>query len=467
MLKRVRTRSTPAGFLRRRAPYSASIPSSSGGSAETVAAERQRTRLTGLWRHADFLRFWAADAISETGSQITLLALPLLAAIALKASPAQMGFLMAAGTLPNLIFGLISGVWVDRIRRRRLMIAIDFGQTVMLLTIPIAWALGDLRIELLYIVTFLTGTLKVFFDVAYMSYLPELIGRENLLEGNGKLQATASTAQVVGPGLAGVLVGAFGAANAVLLDALSFLGSALFLGRIQAPEREPESTAERSSALLSIRQGFRLALGNATLRALTLSNAAISLFGYIFMAVYILYMVNVLGLSASEVGLIFGLGGVGALIGSTLAGPIARRIGVGQTVIAGRVMFALCGAPVPLAVLVPSIALPMVVMAEFLQWLSLLICTVNAMSVRQAITPDRYLGRINATSKFLAGGMIPIGSLLGGALGEVIGVKATLVVGIVGFFFAAILVYFSPLRQLTEQPEPLEIDDLVVVNGAD
>ncbi len=431
-------------------------------SNETGGDRRKRPPflgLTGLWRHADFLRLWAADAVSETGSQVTLLALPLLAALALNASPAEMGFLMATGTAPNLIFGLIAGVWIDRVRRRRLMIAADFVRMMLLLTIPVAWILGDVRIELLYVVTFLGGSLKVVFDVAYMSYLPELVGRENLLEGNSKLQSTASLAQVLGPGLAGVLVGAFGAAYAILIDAFSFLTSALFLGRIRTPEREPATPVEHPPILLGIRQGFRLALGNAILRALMLSASTTTFFGYIFLAVYVLYMVNVLGLSASAVGLVFGLGGLGALIGSMIAAPIARRIGVGPAVIVGQVMFAICGAPVPLAVLVPSVALPMVLAAEFSQWMMLLVAEVNAMSLRQAITPDRYLGRINATSKFVVGGSISIGSLAGGALGELIGLKATLVVGIIGFIFAAFWVYFSPLRHLYEQPEPLEIEE--------
>ena len=194
------------------------------------------------------------------------------------------------------------------------------------------------------------------------------------------------------------------------------------------------------------------------------SAAMTAFFGDVFLAVYVLYMVNVLGLSASMVGLVFGLGGLGALVGATLAAPVARRIGVGPAVIAGRVMFGLCGAPVPLAVLIPSLALPLVMTAEFLQWMMLLIAEVNSLSLRQAITPDRYLGRVNATSKFLVGGSLPLGALLGGALGELIGLKATLLVGIVGFVLAASWVYFSPLRHLHEQPEPLEIDEPLVAD---
>jgi MFS family permease len=465
MLKLVRFRSAIAGIVRSRGISSQNKRSFSttdrdDGNPRGLA---DRFGLSGLWRNADFLRFWAADAVSETGSQITLLALPLLAALALKASPGQMGLLTAAGTAPNLIFGLFAGVWVDRLRRRRLMLLVDIARFVLLLTIPGAWALGVLHFDLLYAVTFLSGSLRVLFNISYMSYVPELVGREHLLEGNSKLQSTASLAQVTGPALAGVLVGLLGAAYAVLLDALSFLVSALFLQRIRKPESEPDASIEHPPVMRGIGQGIRLVFGNATLRAMMLSSSFTSFFGYVFLAVYILYMVDSLKLSSGAVGLVFGLGGLGALLGALLAAPVARRIGVGRAIIAGRILFGLCGAPVPLAVLMPSIALPLVLAAEFSQWMMLTVADVNSMSLRQAITPDRFLGRVNATSTFIVGGAVPLGSLLGGLLGELIGIKATLVVGIVGFLLAAVWVYFSPLQSLREQPAPLEIDDPAVV----
>jgi len=254
-----------------------------------------------------------------------------------------------------------------------------------------------------------------------------------------------------------------GAAYAVLLDAMSFLISALLLQRIRKREPEPDASIEHPPIMRGIGQGMRLVFGNATLRAMLLSSSFTSFFGYAFLAVYVLYMVDSLHLSSSAVGLVFGLGGLGALLGALIAAPVARRIGVGPAIIAGRILFGLCGAPVPLAVLVPSFALPLVLAAEFSQWMMLTVADVNSMSLRQAITPDRFLGRVNATSTFIVGGAIPLGSLLGGALGELIGVKATLVVGIVGFMLAAVWVYLSPLQHLREQPAPLEIDEPVTV----
>jgi MFS family permease len=465
MLKLVRFRSAIAEFVRlhRISPQkkqSFSAIELNDGDRPGLAT---RFGLSGLWRNADFLKFWAADGVSETGSQITLLALPLLAALSLKASPGQMGLLTAAGTAPSLLFGLFAGVWVDRVRRRRLMMAADIARFLLLLVIPGAWALGVLRFDLLYAVTFLSGSLRVFFNISFMSYVPELVGREHLLEGNSKLQSTASLAQVTGPALAGVLVGLLGAAYALLLDAFSFLASALFLKRIRQPEAEPDASIKHPPAMRGIGQGLRLVFGNATLRAMMLSSSFTSFFGYVFLAVYILYMVDSLKLSSSAVGLIFGLGGLGALIGALLAAPIARRFGIGRTIIGGRILFGLCGAPVPLAVLLPSIALPLVLAAEFSQWLMLTVADVNSMSLRQAITPDRYLGRVNATSTFIVGGAVPLGSLFGGLLGELIGIKATLVVGIIGFMLAAVWVYFSPLQHLREQPAPLEIDEPAAV----
>jgi predicted MFS family arabinose efflux permease len=343
------------------------------------------------------------------------------------------------------------------------MLVADVARFLLLLTIPGAWALGVLHFDLLYAVTFLTGALRVFFNISFMSYVPELVGREHLLEGNSKLQSTSSLAQVTGPALAGVLVGVLGAAYAISLDALSFLWSAFFLRRIRHPESEPDPSIEHPPVMRGIGQGMRIVFSNAMLRAMLLSSSFTSFFGYIFLAVYVLYMVDSLKLSSSEVGLVFGLGGLGALLGALLAAPVARRIGVGPAIIAGRVLFGLCGAGVPLAVLMPSIALPLVLASEFSQWMMLTVADVNSMSLRQAITPDRFLGRVTATSTFIVGGAVPLGSLLGGALGELIGLKATLVVGTVGLVFAAAWVYFSPLQHLHDQPTALEIEEPSIV----
>ena len=401
----------------------------------------------GLWHHPAFLKLWAASAVSDVGSQVSALALPLIAALTLGATPWQMGLLSAAGTAPILFVGLFAGVWVDRLRRRPLMIAMDIGRAAILLVIPLASALGLLRIEILYVVALLVGALSVLFDVAHLAFLPSLVERERLVEGNSKLQATTSVAQVAGPGLGGVLVGLLGAAFAVLIDALSFLASALFIVGIRVKE-SPRAASDARGVIGEIGEGLRVVVAHRILRVLAGCSGTISLFGQMFMAVYVLYMTRDLGLGSVGVGFVFAAGGVGALVGAVVAAPITKRLGPGPAMIWAQLCFGLTGMAVPLAVLMPRVALPMVVTAEFSQWMALSAYFVNAVSVRQALAPDRLQGRVNATMRFMAGGMQPIGALLGGALGGLIGLPLTLVVASVGMLLAFLWLLLSPVRAL-------------------
>ena len=357
------------------------------------AARRRLARpaLTGLWQHRNFRNLWAAESVSQFGAQISMLALPLAAALSLDATAGQMGLLGAAGTAPFLLFGLFVGVWVDRLRRRPLMIAADLGRAALLAVIPLAWAFGGLRIELLYVVAFMAGSLTVCFDVAYLSFLPSVVQREQLIEGNSKLQATASIAQVAGPGLGGVLVGVVTAPYAIAVNAVTYLLSALFVGRVRVHEPAPERHGEQR-VLRAIWEGVAVVWNDARLRAIALCAAFIAVFGYVFMSVYVLYMTRDLGLGASQVGLVFGLGGLGAFFGALLAEPLARRIGIGPSIILGRLLFGVGGLLIPLAVLVRGAELPLVVFAEFFQWLVLVIASVNEISLRQTLAPGAAAG---------------------------------------------------------------------------
>src|SRR5882672_10292721 len=408
--------------------------------------------MASLWRHREFLKFWAGSAISDVGSQVTVLAVPLIAALTLDATPWQMGLLAAAGSAPILLVGLFAGVWVDRVRRRPVMIATDLGRAALLLIIPLAAVTGALRIELLYAVLLLTGALTVLFDVANMSFLPSLVTPDRIVEGNTKLQSTAAAAQVVGPSVGGVLVSLFTAPFALLVDALSFLISAAFIARTRVPEAASDTRGARAGVVSEITEGVRVVVDDRVLRALAGASATTILFGRMFMAVYVLYITRVLGWSAMGVGLVFATGGVGSLAGSVVAERLARRFGPGPTMIGAQVAFGLAGMLVPLAVLVPSWALPMIVVSEFASWMAILVYWVNAISVRQAITPDRVLGRVNATMWFLAGGANQIGSVIGGALGGVIGVPLTLVVASFGMLLGFLWPLLSPVRGLSVMP---------------
>lgn len=417
-----------------------------------------RFRRAGLWRHADFVNLWAAESISQLGAQITLLALPLAAAISLDAGAAQMGVLAAAGTAPALFFSLFAGVWVDRLRRRPLMMVADVGRAALLAVVPLAWAFGLLRMELLVGVAFLVGALTAIFDVAYLSFLPTLVRREKIIEANSKLQASVSAAQVVGPGLAGLLVGLITAPWAILAQSATFLASAFFLGRIRAEEPRPAARAATRSVRGEIGTGLSAVREHPLLRPMLLSSSASTLFGYVFLAVYVLYMLRDLGFGPGAVGLVLGLGGVGALLGAMLAAPLARRIGIGPTIVLGRVLFGVGGLLVVAAFYVPGYEVPLVLCAEFFQWLVLVVAEVNQISLRQAATPQRLLGRVSATYRFAVAGVVPLGSLLGGLLGEMIGLRGTLLVGIAGMLAACLIVAFSPLRTLRDLPAHAEDD---------
>ncbi|MBW3631913.1 MAG: MFS transporter [Chloroflexi bacterium] len=409
---------------------------------------KRADRALGATRNGDFARLWAAEATSAVGSQFTAVALPLLAALSLGASPLAFGILAAAAGLPHLIFGLVAGAWVDRLRRRPVMIAADIARAVLLATIPVAAWLGALRIELLIAVAFLSEIFTVFFDIAYLSYIPSLVSRDDLVEANSRLEATASSAQVIGPALGGTLVRFLGAPMALLVDALSYIVSAGFLWRIGAGEARPVRTDAAMSLRAEIVQGLRAVWQSPVLRGLALSSTVMNLAGFLFLSIYVLYMTRDLGLGAEAVGLVFAAGGAGALLGSVTAGPARSHWGVGRVLLGAQILFGLFGMLVPLAVLFPSAALPLVVAAEFLQWVMVIVFSVNAVSLRQAITPGRMLGRVNGTMRFIVWGSRPVGSLAGGFLGSLIGLPMTLVVGAFGMLLAFVPLLVSPIPGL-------------------
>jgi len=419
-------------------------------------------RSTSLWKHAAFLNLWAAESISQFGTQITLVALPLIAALTLSASPLQMGLLTAAMTAPSLLLGLFVGVWVDRLRRRPLLIVADVARAVALLVVPVAWWLDVLSIGVLYATVFVVGSFTVVFDIAYVSLLPALVRRDQLVDGNSKLEMSVSTAQVGGPAIGGGLVAIMTPPLVLITNAVSYLLSAFFIWRIRDQEPRGRTLAVRGTMRADISEGLRTLAGDSVLRALAASSATVTLFGYAFLAVYVLYMTGDLGLGAGAVGLVFGAGGVGALIGATLAAPLSKRFGTGRTIVLARLGFGLGGLLVPLALSVPELALPLVIAAEFLQWLALVAGDVNARSLRQALTPDRLLGRVNASFRFVVAGMIPVGSLLGGLLGELVGIRATLLIGVGGMLVAFVWLLFSPvwrMASLPDEPSPAASGD--------
>jgi MFS family permease len=394
----------------------------------------------------DFLRCWFGEGVSQLGSQISLIAVPIIAAVALDAPPLELGLVAACGQLPALLFGLFAGEWLDRRKRRPVMIAADLGRALVSLIIPLAALFDMLTIPLLCVVLFALGSLTIVFDVANLSYVPSLVRRSELVAANSRLEATASGAQVAGPAMGGMLVGLLTGPGALLIDAGSFVISAIALRRIEAPEPEPAAPEAHEPMRERIAGGVRFVMGNPILRALAGCSAVTNLAGYAFLAVYVAFMVRELGLSDFEVGLVFATGGVGALVGSVLAGTCVNHWGTGPTLIGAQLGFGLTGLLVPLAVLLPAVALPLVVAAEFLQWLTLLIYAVNSVSLRQRLATDEMQGRLHATFAVVTRGVQPVGSILGGVIASFIGLSLTLVVSEIGMLLAVFVLLRSPLR---------------------
>ncbi|MEX2646217.1 MAG: MFS transporter [Gaiellaceae bacterium] len=409
-------------------------------------------RRTGLWAHPDFLKLWGAQTISTVGTQVTLIALPLTAILVLEASTFEVAALTAMDTLPFLLFALPAGIWIDRMRRRPLMVVAEVGRAAALLSIPVAYLLDVLALPQLFAAGFFVGALAVVFDLSYLSYLPGLVGRERLAGGNARMEATRAGAQATGPGLGGALVGLFGAPIAILADAISYAVSALLIGSIRYGE--PAPAAERRAALTELREGIRYVFRQPYLRALTLSIGASNLFTFMVIALFMVYAVRRLGLSPELIGLVFTVANVAALAGAVVSSRVVARFGLGRTIVVTSMLASVSWLSVPLAP--PSNPLPLIIAGALLGPFFGVMFNLNQLSLRQAITPERLLGRMNAVVRFMYWGTMPIGSLAGGALATVVGIRPTLFVGIAGGTLAFAPLAATSLMRLRSIPTEVE-----------
>jgi MFS family permease len=414
----------------------------------------------GLWRHGDFLRLWSASTVSLFGTQISQLALPLAAVLVLDASAFEVAALGTVEFLPFILFTLPAGVWVDRLRRRPILIAGDLGRAVLLATIPIAYFADVLTLGQLFVVGFLVGVCTVFFDVAYMSYLPSLVERNAIIEGNSKLQVSQSAAQISGPGFAGLLIEIFTAPYAVLVDALSFLGSAAFLIRIRTPEESPRPAmtgADKSSIWTELKEGLRFVLGNPNLRAQAGCTATSNFFFNVAFAIIVVFFVRELGLSPGLIGLVFSVSAVGSLVGAFTSRRISERFGIGVTTIGVTI---LQGPAILLTAFAPaSQPLPFLIAGGLIIGFGVVVYNITQVSYRQAICPPQLQGRMNSVMRFLVWGTIPLGSLVGGALGTWVGLRETIVIGAIGAGLSFLWILLSPQRHLREMPEPIDEEE--------
>lgn len=408
-----------------------------------------------ILREAAFLRLWSAITVSAFGSSITTVGMGLLAATLLNATPSQMGLLGAAFTAPFVVIGPIVGVYADRLRRRSILIAADLFRAAVLVAVPLLLLVGWLDMNMLYLVAVCLGVGDVWFEVAYGSYLPFIVKRERLIEAHSKLEVSQSASEVAGPGVSGLLIQGVGLQVAVLIDAASFVFSALAIGSIADKEPKPERSGDNSARAVwqELKQGVAFLFGHELLRALTLRLALWQLASSGVLTMLVLLAANELKLDAAQIGLLFSAMGVGVFVGANLAERVSARLGVGRTIGLAN----LCGAAallaVPLTPSSPALGLALLCCALFVYGFSQINYYINNASLRQAVTPDSMLGRMGAGSRTVALAMHGLGAVAVGALAEVVGLRQALVfVGALAVLAAVAGLSYGSLREMARLP---------------
>ncbi len=414
----------------------------------------------GLWRHRGFTLLWSGQAVSEVGSQVTFLALPLLAALSLHATTFQVALLSAASSAAFLLVALQAGVLVDRARKKRVLVCSDLLRALVIATVPLAQVLGVLTIWQLYVVAFATSVLTVFFDVAYQSYLPVLVSTEQLVEGNSKIGASQSFAEFAGPGLGGLLVSAVGAAYAVLLDAVSFAVSTAATAAVADPEAPPATRAAGIRLRTEIAEGLGFVLAHPILSKVVGCTATGNFFRAMWGSLEIVFLVRVLHASPRVVGVVFALSAVGGLAGAGVCARLTRAVGSARIIWLSELVvipFLFAG---PSAF--PGYGVLLIAVSGFATGMMGVVYNVAQVSYRQAVTPAHLLGRMNASTRFIVWGVMPLGALTGGAVASIIGVRPTLYATAAGGSLSVLWVIFSPLFGMRDVPGPQpHPDDLV------
>jgi MFS family permease len=406
---------------------------------------------SGLFGDHNFRMLWGAATVSAFGFYITDVTVPLLAIEELNATSFEVGLIKVVEQAPALLFGLFLGVLVDRTRKRQLLILSDIVRSFALISVPIAYAFGHLSLALLLAVVFIVGTFNLLFDVADGSFIPVVLGRDRLVEGNSKIEASYASAQLAGPAIGGALVSLLTAPYTLLVTAITLFSSASLIRRMKV-EEHPVVVENRPAVMHEINEGLRYFWGNALMRPVILAGAGQNFFGFMFMAVYILYMKRELDLTDFQVGLVFAFGGLGSLIGTLVTPRLNDVFGIGPVLVAGNLLFGLTGMLIPLAVLAPAWALWLVLAAEFLQYMCYMPFFLNGLTTVQLQSPDSMRGRIMSTRKFLTWGVQPFGSLAGGILGTVISLVATLALAEFGMLAVGILLLLNPIRSMRSVP---------------
>jgi MFS family permease len=415
-----------------------------------------RRGLRGLWRSPDFRRLWLSLTVTSFGAQVTNLALPLTAALLLHATAWQMGVLVALETLPFALVSLHAGVLLDRVRKLPVVIAADVSRGAALLLIPIAAYGGFLSIPILFVVGFFCGVQNVIGGAAYQVLIAQMAGRRRLVEANAKITLGETSSALVGPGFAGLLIHWLTAPFAILFDALTFFASALMLRHLRVP-RDAVEPGARASMVAEIREGLALVLGNRTLWSLALVAGLWQVLHHMQIAVLILFATREMGLGAGAIGVVYMAGGAGCVIAAALAERISARLGIGTVIVLGLGLTAIAWQAFGLVHGGPLAATVLLALAMLVFDFGAVLYGINYLALRQAITPDRLLGRMTATMRFFTVAGAPLGSLAGGAIASAVGLRATLlVVGGLGLARAIAAAAWSPVR--THRALPAAMD---------
>ncbi|MCC6539531.1 MAG: MFS transporter [Bryobacterales bacterium] len=403
---------------------------------------------TSLWRQPDFVKLWAGQAISEIGSRVSREGIPLTAVLVLHATTVEMGWLVAISGMAAFAAGPLVGPLADRLRRRPLMIAADLARAAVLLSIPWMHFQHTLTMPHLLAVAALTGALTVLFDVAYPTYVPTLVRPAELLEANGKLALTLSVAEVTGPALTGLLVKWITAPVAILLDAVSFVISAVAIAAIQTPETAPEPASAHEDWWSEARAGIHFVFSHALLRPLALRAATVSLAWGFFGTLYVYYAVTVLKMSTVALGIVITLGGIGNLAGALAARWLSERYPVGRVLIGAALWQGVLSLLVPAAAHADWTAIALLGAAQLFGDVAYPVYNINELTLRQQIAPPHLLGRVNACQQLLIKGLFPLGALLGGALASAAGARAVLLASSAAILLSAVWLIASPVRKL-------------------
>ncbi len=407
---------------------------------------------SGLLANRDFVKLWTGQTVSLIGTQVTQFSMPLVAVLTLNATVLEVGILNALRFVPVLLLSLFAGVWLDRRRRRPILICCALGNALLIALVPIASATGMLSIGLLYVVTTLVGLLNMVFDVGALSYVPQLVDRRHLSQANSRLQASNAVAGISGPGLAGLLVGLITAPITLSVDAVSYLASAFGLLAITRREPEPERPEDRQPVGRSIAEGLRAVYGSKLLRALLTQSAALNLFFGAVITVFVVYAVRYLHLTPFKLGLVLGASAVGALTGALFSTRVRKRLGLGRSMVINTIGLSAA----PLLMIIPRGAglgsMIILICSHLLYGSNVSMFNVTAITMRQTVTPRRVLARMNATYRMLLFGAPLFGALMGGLLGDALGLRPALIISLIAMTSPVLWIAFSPVFRLREMP---------------